>query len=168
MLGMIHELLRDITPFVKTIEDVDTMDSIYFTNARVILNRWILDTLQSMNDTITKYQLTDAQIQEAISAREEKERDFFIRKIDVLEGEMRQIELMKKKIGLGDWNVNAKNLFTYNRDWWEHELDQRSAMGIVPGFSDNVDSSVGEQVVIPIVNPYSDQNDHRVAEHEDE
>jgi hypothetical protein len=132
----------------------------------VIMNRYIVNTLLAMSETIEKYQLSDEQIQIDIARREEKERNFFINKIDVLDGELKKVELMKKKLGLGDWNVNTKNLFSYNSDWWDHERDQRAAMGIVPEFT-----GVGqaEEGGLPApVNPYSDVNEHRVAEHEDE
>jgi len=131
-----------------------------------IMNRYIVNALIAMSETIEKYQLTDEQIQIDIAKREEKERNFFINKIDVLDGELKKVELMKKKLGLGDWNVNTKNLFSYNSDWWDHERDQRAAMGILPEFA-----GVGqaEEGGLPVpANPYSDVNDHRVAEHEDE
>ena len=131
-----------------------------------IVNQIMLDSLLSMSETIDKYQLSDEQIQLDIAQREEKERNYFINKIDVLDTEMRKVELMKKKLGLGDWNVNSKNLFSYNSDWWDHERDQRAAMGIVPEFTGVGQAEEGG--IAPIVNPYSDINDHRAAEHEDE
>jgi hypothetical protein len=131
-----------------------------------IVNRWIIDTLGAMLDITGKYQLSDETILSEIAQREEKERNFFINKIDVLDGEMRKVELMKKKLGLGDWNVSAKNLCSYNSDWWDFEREQRAAMGIVPEFS-GVGQAEEGGVVAP-ANPYSDVNDHRVAEHEDE
>lgn len=126
---------------------------------------FLLDTMRSMFFIIGKYQLTDEDIEFMIAEREEKERNFFIKKIDVLEGEMRKIELMKKKLGLGDWNVSTKNLFSYNSDWWEHEREQRAAMGLVPEFALE---GAPEGAAPVIANPFSDVNDHRVAEHEDE
>jgi hypothetical protein len=130
-----------------------------------ILTQWIVATLKRMLHTAQTYQLSDAQIQLVIAEREEKERNFFIRKFDVLEGDMRKLELMKKKIGLGDWNVSAKNLFTYNSDWWDHERDQRAAMGLAPEFS-GVGQAEEGGLAVP-ANPYSDVNDHRVAADED-
>jgi len=130
-----------------------------------IINKITLDSLRKMFSVINKYQLSDEDIQLKITEREEKERNFFIKKIDVLDGEMRKIELMKKKLGLGDWNVSAKNLFSYNSDWWEHERDQRAAMGLIPEFSVTGAEEAGPA---PVVNPYGDENDHRVREHEDE
>jgi hypothetical protein len=133
------------------------------------LNAWILESLKAIDETIQKYQLTDEEIKERIVEREERERDFFIRKLDVLDGEMRKIELMKKKYGLGDWNVASKNLFSYNSDWWEHEREQRAAMGYLPGFGDNVTNAVEADPAAQVnANPYGDTNDHRVAEAEDE
>ena len=132
----------------------------------IVLTKWVVATLKRMLTITQTYQLSNEQIQLVIAEREEKERDYFIRKFDVLEGDMRQLELMKKKIGLGDWNVSAKNLFTYNSEWWDHERDQRAAMGLVPEFS-GVGQAEEGGAGIP-VNPYSDVNDHRVAEHEDE
>ena len=138
------------------------------TASTIILNRWLLDALQSNKKIVNTYYLSDAEIENAIFAREEKERNFFINKIDVLDGEMRKIELMKKQLKLGDWNVSSKNLFSYNRDWWEHEREQRAAMGIVPGFGENVTNDVQPDME-PIIeaNPFENINDHRGGEDED-
>jgi len=132
------------------------------------INNWLLESLTKNAYNAEKYQLSDAQIQLKITEREEKERNFFIKKIDVLDGEMRKIELMKKKLGLGDWNVSSKNLFSYNSDWWEHEREQRASMGLLPEFSVTGAAEVGQPILEAQANPYGDNNDHRVQEHEDE
>ena len=132
------------------------------------INAWLLESLNKTANNAEKYQLSDAQIQLKITEREEKERNFFIKKLDVLDGEMRKIELMKKKLGLGDWNVSSKNLFSYNSDWWEHEREQRASMGLLPEFAVTGAAEIGQPILEAQANPYGDNNDHRVQEHEDE
>jgi hypothetical protein len=151
--------------FLERLLEGDEVDPV----VHIHLNVWILDSLKTIDGMIQKYQLSDVEIKERIVEREERERDFFIRKLDMLDRDMRKIELMKKKYGLGDWNVASKNLFSYNSDWWEHEREQRAAMGYLPGFGDNVTNAVEADPAAQVnPNPYGDTNDHRVAEAEDE
>ena len=164
-LSFLQALMEEHTPFYME-EDEDSLDVLR--NAQVVIKRWVLQSLQFAKRNIEKYQLTEEQMQNAIFAREEKERNFFINKIDVLDDSMRKIELIKKQLKLGDWNVSSKNLFSYNRDWWEHEREQRAAMGIVPDFGEHVSGAIQEEHGLEqSENKMEDVNDHRVKEDED-
>jgi len=102
------------------------------------INRWLLDTLVTAAERSKIYQLTQAQIDEALAVRAEKEKAYFIKKFDDLDQDQRQIELIKKNLKLGDWaKGTVKNLFSYDADFFEYERDQRAAFG-VPEFGAEV------------------------------
>jgi hypothetical protein len=73
-----------------------------------------------------------------LNERAEAERAAFLKKFDDLDLDLRKIELIKKKLKIGDWAVGAtKNLFAYDADMFEFERDQRAGFG-VPDFEDNI------------------------------
>lgn len=122
-----------------------------FSDAIAVVKREVMDffrvtLINLMNFTgiqASTYQLTPQQIQEAILARTEKEKAFFIKRFDDLDRDMRKVELMKKKLKIGDWAVGTvKNLFNYNADFYEFEREQRAQMGL-PEFSMDITGVVG-------------------------
>jgi hypothetical protein len=134
--------------------------------------------VQSLNDTmklVSKYQLTPDQINEQIEARAEMERASFIKKFDDKEKELRKIELIKKKLKIGDWYVG--NLSKYDADRFDFERGQREQMGL-PEFAADI---VGDQAQAgapgeeygfhnfgPAQGPTMNDNEHRAAEDEDD
>jgi hypothetical protein len=115
--------------------------------ARVItfFQGWLLDTLRTAGQQVTEYQMPADRIQEALLARAEMEKASFIQKLDKLDREMRKIELIKKKLKLGDWAVGTvKNLFSYDADFFEFERGQRAAMGL-PDFAGDITGPGGAE-----------------------
>ena len=107
------------------------------TTAR-FLTAWILDALITAGQRVDTYQLTSEQIAEKLNERAEAERAAFLKKFDDLDLDDRKVELIKKKLKIGDWSVGAtKNLFAYDADMFEFERAQRAAFG-VPDFDDGV------------------------------
>jgi hypothetical protein len=107
------------------------------TTAR-FLTAWILDALITAGQRVDTYQLTAEQIAEKLNERAEAERAAFLKKFDDLDLDDRKVELIKKKLKIGDWSVGAtKNLFAYDADMFEFERAQRAAFG-VPDFDDAV------------------------------
>jgi hypothetical protein len=93
--------------------------------------RWIVDAAIAGDEYIGKYQLSAAAIEEALNVRAEKERAAFTKILDGVDQDMRKLELMKKKLKIGDWAVGtAKNLFTYDADFYEFQRDQRARFGV--------------------------------------
>lgn len=93
--------------------------------------RWIVDAAIAGDEYIGKYQLNAAQIEEALNVRAEKERAAFTKILDGVDQDMRKLELMKKKLKIGDWAVGtAKNLFSYDADFYEFQRDQRARFGV--------------------------------------
>lgn len=111
--------------------------------ARFLCN-WVLESLTSAASDVETYQLTPAQIAEAINVRAELEKTAFIKKFDDLDRDLRKVELMKKNLKIGDWAVGTvKNLFSYDADFFDFERDQRSAMG-VPEFSNDITGAAAD------------------------
>ena len=138
------------------------------------LSSWMLESLSAADGDVQTYQLNPSQIMEAINARAELEKNSFIQKFDKLDRDLRKVELMKKKLKIGDWAVgNVKNLFTYDADFFEFEREQRAAMGL-PEFSADITGAgaaeedrygmynFGEQEV-----GMEDASNHRAAQDED-
>jgi hypothetical protein len=136
---------------------------------------FFVDSLKFARTYVEKTQMTAKQIQEALLARQELERAEFIRRFDVLDRDMRKVELIKKRLKIGDWAVGTmKNLFQYDADFFEFERGQRAAMGL-PEFAGDITGGSGAEAR---ENPYGFMefgtervevgiNDHRVAYDED-
>lgn len=132
LTGM-QSLLNEESPLYADAESADqTSESVQF------MSVWIIGVLTKANKNLTTYQLSPEQIEEAIHVRAEKERAQFIKKFDDLDSDLRKVELIKKKLKIGDWSVgNVKNLFNYDADFFEFERSQRAAMG-VPDFDESI------------------------------
>jgi hypothetical protein len=74
---------------------------------------------------------TPEQIREAIEDRTRRENAIFTRKYDNMTPEEKQVEKMKKRLGLGDWAVGGTAaVYRYDEAMYEHERKQREAMGL--------------------------------------
>lgn len=74
----------------------------------------------------------DAQIKYLIAVRNEKERVNVIREFDQLDTDEREVELMKKKYGMGKWAVGGtKKIYAYDAEYWEEERQKRIQAGIL-------------------------------------
>lgn len=99
----------------------------------------ILDTSSLPKEVISElilryesesFRLTEEEIRLAIAIRNEKEKVSFINNLDKLSPEEKRLELMQKKLGLGDWSVGGtKSIYAYNSQQFERERDQRAEMG---------------------------------------
>lgn len=138
-------------------------------NAARFLCKWVLNSLTAATADVETYQLTPEEISEAIHVRAELEKTAFINKFDKLDGELRKVELMKKKLKIGDWAVGTlKNLFSYDADFFEFERAQRAAMG-VPEFAGDITGVAegAEHIADPGIG-MDDTSNHRAKEDEDE
>lgn len=93
--------------------------------------------LELINFTLNKYRrerlsFDDKQIKELIAVRNEKERVNVIKKFDRMTDEERAVELMNKKLGLGDWAVGGtKVIYAYDADYYDLERSKREQAGII-------------------------------------
>jgi hypothetical protein len=102
------------------------------------MNDWITDALTTAGQRVDEYQMTEAQVTEKLNIRAEKELALFIDKFERLPSDLRKIELLKKKLKLGDWSAgNMANMRKYNSDFYELKRDQLAQMRI-PLFSSEI------------------------------
>jgi hypothetical protein len=74
---------------------------------------------------------TPEQIREAIDDRTRRENAIFTRKYDNMTPEEKQVEKMKKRLGIGDWAVGGTAaVYRYDEAMYEFERKQREAMGL--------------------------------------
>lgn len=92
--------------------------------------------LEFIEMTLTKYgqerlSFSDQDIKNMIEIRNEKERQTFIKDFDVLDDEMRRVELTKKYLGIGKWAFGAsKAVYAYDPEQWDREQGERAKAGI--------------------------------------
>lgn len=85
---------------------------------------------------LSRYQLealaySEDQIRDMIARRVEAEKMTFINRLDRLNPEEKKVELMKKRLGLGEWAVGGtKAIFSLDPDQYERERVQRIEMGL--------------------------------------
>lgn len=107
----------------------------------------LLDLLSSKQADLAPYHMSAKEVQESLLARQELEKNMFIQRFDKLDREMRQVELMKKRLKIGDWAVGTtKNLHSYDADFYEFERAQRAAMGL-PEFAADITRGADERGV---------------------
>ena len=77
-----------------------------------------------------RFRLTDENIRIEIAKRDEKEKMLIISKFDRMTKEEKTLELMKKRLGIGDWAVGGtKVIYAYNPEQYERDREQRIQMG---------------------------------------
>lgn len=92
--------------------------------------------LSIMEVCLARYQLealaySEEQIHDMIARRVEAEKMTFINRLDRLSPEEKKVELMKKRLGLGEWAVGGtKAIFSLDPDQYERERVQRIEMGL--------------------------------------
>lgn len=97
-------------------------------SARVPLN--ILQVCLSRLE-VEGLNFTEEQIRDMISRRVEAEKMTFINRLDRLSPDEKKVELMKKRLGLGEWSVGGtKAIYSLDPDQYEREREQRIEMGL--------------------------------------
>jgi len=108
--------------------DVSLDGGAYEPNARIPIT--ILDVCIN-NFTAEGLNLSEEQIRDMISKRIEAEKMTFIKRLDKMTPEQKKVELMKKRLGLGEWAVGGTSaIFVLNSDQYEREKQQRDEMGV--------------------------------------
>jgi len=143
----------------------DASDSIKKVEATKFHVNWVCDSIINGIELIRKYQKSTQQINEAITARAELEKAYFIKKFDDLEKDLKDVEKRKMALKIGDWAVGTlKNLFSYDADFFEFERGQRAAMGL-PEFSGDI---TGLAEMEPARRPVMEEGyEHRAPADED-
>ena len=154
-------LLSENSPFYA-----DATDSAKKVEAIRFHAGWVSDAMIVGLEHGNKYQKTAAEITEAINARAELEKAYFIKKFDDLDKDLRDIEKRKKALKIGDWAVGTlKNLFSYDANFFEFERGQRAAMGL-PEFAEGVTGVAEMAMRVPVEEESG--YDHRAVADEDQ
>ncbi len=96
--------------------------------SNTFLRDFFVDLLLEAQKRMQRTQLTPAQIQEAMLARQEKEKALFIQKMDVLSKDDRRMQVIRKQLGIGEW-AHSLNYSVLNPEMMELFREQRLAMG---------------------------------------
>ena len=106
----------------------------------------VTESILSNQTSIRRYskealKYTDEQIRDAIAARDEIERQSYLQKLSKLNPDEKRVEMMKKRLGLGEWAVGGtKLIYKYNKDFYDLEREKDEAAGI-----DNWRNTEGER-----------------------
>jgi hypothetical protein len=78
------------------------------------------------------FHLTPERVRELIAERNEKEKSNIIKKMSDMSRAGKEIEMIKMKLGLGDWAVGGtKGVYAYDKERYDIERDQRAQAGII-------------------------------------
>jgi hypothetical protein len=78
-----------------------------------------------------RYQRTDDEIREVLRVREEIEKSIFMKRFATLDKSLRDIEVIKKSLKLGDWGQGRlENLVNYRKETVGFQLGQIKSMGL--------------------------------------
>jgi hypothetical protein len=127
LIGILGEF---INPNIVPANDDNTgvTGAVYEPTARVPIN--ILEIC------ISRFQLeglkfSDSEIRDMITRRVESEKMTYINKMDRMNPAEKEMELIKKRLGVGDWAVGGtKAIYSLDPDQYERERVQRIEMGV--------------------------------------
>lgn len=127
LIGILSEFINpNIVP--ENIEQGGMTGAVYEPTARVPIN--ILEVC------ISRFQLeglkfSDTEIRDMIARRVESEKMTYINKMDRMTPDEKKMELIKKRLGVGDWAVGGtKAIYSLDPDQYERERIQRIEMGV--------------------------------------
>ena len=104
----------------------------------------VTESISALQTCIRRYsqeaiKYTDDQIRDGIAARDEIERQSYLKKLSKLNPDEKRVEMTKKRLGLGEWAVGGtKLIYKYDKDYYDLEREKDEAAGI-----DNWRSSEG-------------------------
>ena len=101
-----------------------------FQGANKVLVDIILFHLNKFN--AEKLSFSSLEIKSMIELINEKERTLVIDEFDVLSEEVKAIEQMKKRLGIGKWAIGGtKLIYAYDKDYYDLERERRLDAGII-------------------------------------
>ncbi len=112
-------------------------------------------TMEILKLCITQYSseglnYTPAQIKAMMARRDEIEKMRIITRLDRMSPDEKRVELINKRLGLGDWAIGGtKLIYAYDKDQYERERLERSEM---ENFAATVEGG-GEEPVVPAGRP---------------
>jgi hypothetical protein len=96
----------------------------------------VTESIVALQTCIRRYsqealKYTDEQVRDGIAARDEIERQSYLKKLSKLNPDEKRVEMTKKRLGLGEWAVGGtKLIYKYNKDFYDLEREKDEAAGI--------------------------------------
>ena len=85
--------------------------------------------IRRYNQEALKY--TDEQVRDGIAARDEIERQSYLKKLSKLNPDEKRVEMTKKRLGLGEWAVGGtKLIYKYDKNFYDLEREKDEMAGI--------------------------------------
>ena len=123
IVGILRDMLDPNVVAPTNLQNSTSLDS--STNAPKLILKTLVQKYKQ-----ERFRLTDEEIRIEIAKRNEKEKMEIIGRFDRMSKEEKSLELVKKKLGLGDWAVGGtKAIYKYNPEQYERDRNQRLEMG---------------------------------------
>jgi len=123
VVGILRDMLDSNVIAPTNLQNSTSLDS--STNAPKLILKTLIQKYKQ-----ERFKLTDEEIRIEIAKRNEKEKMEIIGRFDRMSKEEKSLELVKKKLGLGDWAVGGTTaIYKYNREQYERDRNQRLEMG---------------------------------------
>jgi len=96
----------------------------------------VTESIVALQTCIRRYsqeaiKYSDEQIRDGIAARDEIERKSYVNKLSKLNPDEKRVEMMKKRLGLGEWAVGGtKLIYKYDKNFYDLEREKDEAAGI--------------------------------------
>ena len=121
----------------------------------VIMTKFIMEQLQKCRTELLPF--NEDLIRNRLESRNEKERTGIIQEMNKMDEDVRKIEVMKKRLGIGKWAVGGTKLIrVYDKDYFDLEDSKRTAAGIIDV------SGLGEDIIPGGLDPEVEQEEHEV------
>jgi hypothetical protein len=96
----------------------------------------VTESIVALQTCIRRYsqeaiKYTDEQIRDGIAARDEIERQSYLKKLSKLNPDEKRVAMMNKRLGLGEWAIGGtKLIYKYDSNYYDLEREKDEAAGI--------------------------------------
>jgi len=123
--GILYEMMNSNIGFPNTYQSVDSSEEDTGSLVKEVISELII------RYDSESFKLTEDEIRLAIAKRNEQEKKLFINKLDLMIPEEKQLELLNKRLGIGDWaRGGSKGIYAFDKEQYNFERNQRIQMGI--------------------------------------
>ena len=124
-----EESRDELFKYIKKLILYGALD-LLFQGANTVLVNIILFHLNKFN--AEKLSFNPLEIKSMIEVVNERERTLVIEEFDVMSEELKAIENMKKRLGIGKWAIGGtKLIYAYDKDYYDLERERRLDAGII-------------------------------------
>ena len=150
---------KELIYYIKKLIFYGAMHNLFNHSSRVLIDIVIYHLNKFKNENLA---YNTEQIKNMIEIRNEEERVQVVKEFDKMTADMKKIELVKKKLGIGKWAVGGtKLIYAYDKDYYDLERQRRLDAGIVdfPGLG--IDNIPNEQQTDDLGFPESNEADEQ-------